>query len=249
VVANPLGGYVELIKRLDNTTQSFDVRWVDEAFQPLSDWHTALTTEPPHSKAELAFAVDRFGKALVLAQFSGHSRSPPSWRFAARWMGKDGPVGPVFEPVVPKTLYPNGDVGFHGWGELIALSEGGIAAYRHPAWSADLTLTPPAGWYAWYPSGEAQGTSAPAWMKERDHTLQPLQGGHGYAATSREPTTCAREVELIAPSGRVCFTLRLDGSEGCDAGDRLWPDGTLVVETQSPSCRLRWWPGVVQPAG
>jgi len=252
VVANPLGGYVELIKRLDNTTQSFDVRWVDESFQPLSDWHTAFTTEPPYTNPDVAFAVDRSGKALVLARFYPPSFGPPlpptSWRFAARWMEKDGPVGPLFEPVVPKALHPNGDVGFEGWGELIALSEGGIAAYRPPAWSADVTLTPPAGWYAWYPSGEARGASAPAWMKERDHLLQPLQGSHGYAAMRREPKTCAREVELIAPSGRVCFTLRLDGSDGCDAGDRLWPDGTLVVETQSPSCRLRWWPGVAQLA-
>lgn len=250
VVANPLGGYVELVTRFNDRGFFFDVRWVDEAFQPLSDWHTALTAETRPTNATLTLAVDRFGRALVLAQFhppmSGAS-DPGNWRFAARWMDKGGPMGPVFEPVVPKVLYPNGDVGFDDWGELIALPEGGIATYRH-AWNTDGTFTPPAGWYAWYPSGEARGASAPAWMKDRDHTLQPLQGGQGYAAIRREPTTCARELELLAPSGRVCFTLRLDGSEGCDADDKLWPDGTLVLQTHSAPCGLRWWPGVAQPA-
>ncbi|MGZ6126159.1 MAG: hypothetical protein ACXWLR_14420, partial [Myxococcales bacterium] len=57
----------------------------------------------------------------------------------------------------------------------------------------------------------------------------------------RDPTTCARTAEIIGSAGQVCATLALEGSSDCTAGDRIHPDGTLVLQT---SCSLVWWPGL-----
>lgn len=250
LLPNPLGGYIEVGGRLVDTTSIFEARWVDEARKPLTEWHTILTTQPPQTNTDFAFEVDRKGRLLMLARFYppsfGAPLPPSTWRFAARWVGMEGPLGPEFEPAIPKTLSGDGTWTFQDFGVLMPLTDGGIAAYRHPAWSADVTLSPPEGWYATYPSGEAQAKGAPAWMKGHDHSLQSLHSGRGYVAVRRAPKTCARTVELMAPSGRACFALRMEGSEGCEAGDKLWPDGTLVVEAPSPTCHLRWWPGLAQ---
>ena len=85
-----------------------------------------------------------------------------------------------------------------------------------------------------------------SWLQPYDGSLRILAGGKGYAATRRDPSTCARTVELIAPSGRTCFTLPLQGSELCGYWtDTIWPDGTFVLQH---ICEHRWWPGLARPA-
>lgn len=252
LILNPSGGYVESNgETFDAVGRVLQVRWRGEDLSP-SDPHVAFVQETPRTQSNQFLAVDRNGYALFLARFYPPSFAaplPPStWEFVARWMGPDGPRGPVFQPVVPKWIDTQAAEGwvFDRWGPMIPLTEGGLAAYQAPPSVAELQASPGPGWHTWYPEGESTPRPAPTWMAEHDHTLQALPEGAGYVAVRRDPATCARTVSLIAPSGRTCRTLALEAAEGCDAKESLWPDGTLVLQSNTPSCHVRWWPRVAR---
>jgi hypothetical protein len=226
------------------------VRWVDEAVQPLSDWQTVKTAEVGRNDRWEVW-VDRQGKALILS-FSypptiGPPPEPSLWKFTARWMGPSGPLSDAFEPVAPiyRPFSRGMPVLFAQWGDIVPLVDGGFAMFHILARPQDGGSISPAGWYALYPSGEARTAPTPAWLESYDGSLQLLSGGAGYAATMRDPNTCARAAEIIGPSGRLCFTLPLEGSEVCgSAGDTFSADGTFVLQHR---CEFRWWPGLARP--
>ena len=254
LIRNPLGGFVEARGTADNhvspPTIGEEVRWVNDALEPLGDWHGVFTwTVNPDPNIQLALVVDQQNRALMLSWAYPKSFGPPappsSWRFDARWMGRDGPLSDVFEPVAPKFVV-NGEVTwFAGWGTLLPLSGGGIAAFRDASGTPGGGMATPSGWYASYPSGESRIVAVSDWLRAYEGSIQKLAGGAGYAATRHDPSTCARTALLVAQSGRTCFTLPLQASDGCGFGDTIWPDGTLVLEER---CQLRWWPGLARPS-
>jgi hypothetical protein len=258
---NPRGGYVEVRTTSDGKqppampTKALDLRFVDDALAPLGGWHTVVTY---HQNIQFFVNVDQQGRALALAFMYPPSFGPPpppsEWKFSARWMGADGPIGEGFEPVTA-IFTPTSSSGFTlfaGWGSVLPLPEGGFAMFQYqvpPSYGGTIS---PTGWYALYPSGEARAGSAPSWLQLYDGSLRLLAGGIGYAAaTQQDPSTCARTVLLVAPSGRTCFTLALSDTETCTAfPDAIWPDGTLVLQNADgrTTCLIQWWPGLGRPA-
>ena len=109
----------------------------------------------------------------------------------------------------------------------------------------------PSGWYAYYPSGQSGPQAVPAWLSLYNGTLRLRADGMSYAGLQyNDPNSCARTVVLVAPSGRTCYRLELEGTGTCTARpDAIWPDGTLVVQDAAPpsNCQLQWWPGLAQP--
>src|SRR5207302_5085178 len=99
---------------------------------------------------------------------------------------------------------------------------------------------PTRGWYVRYDSGSGAATAPPAWLNDYG-ALKLLAGGGAYLGMRRDAADCTRTAEIVGPSGQLCATLRLEGSDGCRANDEIWPDGTLVVH-EADSCSLRWWP-------
>lgn len=163
-------------------------------------------------------------------------------------MSADGPLTEEFEPVT--TIFtpssPDGFVLFAGWGAVLSLPEGGFAMFQYQMRRNSGGTVSPTGWYALYPSGKLPGASVPGWLQQYDGSLQLLTGATGYVGIRRDPTTCARTVEVVGPSGQICFTLPVEGSALCDPWqDEIWPDGTLVLRN---ICEHRWWPGLARPA-
>jgi hypothetical protein len=255
---NPLGGYVEARTTSDGQqprTETLDVRFVNEALQPLGDWHSVVTY---HEEIYWDVEVDQQGRALVLAFMYppsfGQPAPPGSWTFAARWMGPSGALTDEFQPVAPifrPDPNSNGSTLFAGYGVALPLPEGGFVMFHGQVDASTYHGSiSPTGWYAHYASGQTGSDSAPAWLQLYSGYLRPLAGGLGYAEPWRDPGTCARTVTLVAPSGRACFTLAVDGTDACDnRSDEIWPDGTLVLQTGVPnnSCLIKWWPGLARP--
>jgi hypothetical protein len=262
VTPNPLGGYVEVRTHLTDAkqppeipTSTLELRFVDEALQPLGVWHTVVTY---HQQIDWWVKVDQQGRALVLAFMFPPSFGPPAppseWKFSARWVGASGPLSDEFQPMTP-IFKPNSSSGFPlfgGWGTILPLPEGGFAMFQYqvdPRYGGTIS---PTGWYAYYPSGQAGSQPAPRRLKGYDGSLRLLSGGVGYAAAvQQDPNTCARTMLLIAPSGRTCFTLAVEGTEVCKTGypDAVWPDGTLVLQNSDghTNCLMEWWPGLARP--
>jgi hypothetical protein len=256
LIRNPLGGYVEVRtiavwqSATDPDPKSISqLRWVDESLQPIGGWYTAYSvTGLRHNQYRRVF-VDQRGRALVLSFTyppSFGSVPPPSdWVFSARWMGPDGPLTAPFEPTAPTFTSSNGTIYFANWGTILPLRAGGFAMFHAPAPSWSGGTISPSGWYALYPSAEGPTVSVPSWLRQYDGSLQLLAGARGYAATYRDPNTCARTIMLIAPSGRTCFSAPVEGSDNCDLKDAISPDGTLVLQN---NCQMHWWPGLARPA-
>lgn len=185
--------------------------------------------------------VDVSGNALVLVDENKPMSMPCiDWSVLGFRVSESGSVSP-FAPATPTYRMPNcSNLAFAGFGSALALDDGGVAFYRQPIPGAALSLS---GWYARYPSSPGASATPPAWLRDHDGSLQRLAGGTAYLGTRRDPATCSRTAELVGPGGQVCATLALDGSAGCDAIDRITPDGTLVLR-ESASCSLRWWPGL-----
>jgi hypothetical protein len=251
---NPMGGFVESRGTINYhsspPTMSEEVRWVTDALQPLGDWHVVFTwTIDPDPNLQLAIVVDQQGRALMLSFAYPKSFGPPAppsaWKFEARWMGPGGPLGETFEPVAPQYIINGQIISFAGWGTLLPLPGGGIAAFH----DADGTLgggrASPSGWYVAYPGPAFQTAAPPGWLQTYDGSISMIGRGAAYAATQRGSNSCARTVLLVAPSGRTCFTLPLLESESCDWDDSIRPDGTLVMRAPH-GCELRWWPGLVR---
>jgi hypothetical protein len=259
VAPNPTRGYVlgayinatyedVWVKGLKPT---LSLRWVDDSLKPLGDWHPVISWDAGRHH-EWRLIVDEHGKALVLSfiypQTLGGNPPPSTWRFSARWMGAEGPLTDAFEPITPmfKPDSPDRSVLFGNFGDIKQLPHGGFALFEEQAPPGSGGIISPTGWYAAYPSGEARITSAPAWLQPYNGSLYMLADGKGYVATERDPNTCARTIRLIAPSGRTCFALPLEGSSLCQTWQDIpWPDGTLVLETFD---EVHWWPGLARPA-
>jgi hypothetical protein len=98
--------------------------------------------------------------------------------------------------------------------------------------------------YGEFRDSAAEGASqAPAWLQSYDGSLQLLAGGKAYVALQQDPNTCARTIQLIAPSGTTCFTLALEGSNLCGFTDAVWAEGSLVLQL---GCLIRWWPALAR---
>jgi hypothetical protein len=253
VTPNPLGGYVEARTTHDQSVgHTLWLRWVNETLHPMGDWHAVFTWQFWNQNHDWRVLVDRQGRALVLSFLYPPSLGAPpprsEWKFSARWMAASGPLGDAFEPIAPiYTPKSSADfVLFADWGSILPLSEGGFAIFHEQAGPNAGGTISPVGWYVLYPSGKARTEPAPSWLQPYDGPLQLLAGGGGYAAMRRDSNTCARTAELIALSGRLCFTLPLEVSNLCGQwNDTFWPDGTFVVQNV---CHFHWWPGLARPA-
>jgi hypothetical protein len=254
VVRNPLGGFVEeRTKDENNGTEDFksslQVRWLNDALEPIGNWQTVLTVNGLRQNHYRRVVVDQRGKALVLSFIYPPSFGPPAppsqWRFSARWMGPEGPISEPFEPISPAYTSADGaTVLFANWGAIVPLRDGGLAMFQPPAPAWTGGTISPVGWYAFYPSGQRPGRTIPDWVKLYDGSLQLLSDGSAYAAVRQSPDSCRRTLLLIAPSGRTCYSLRVEAEEQlCDWSDSISPEGTLVLQNL---CQLRWWPGVAR---
>jgi hypothetical protein len=257
---NPAGGFVAAAYINDDYISvwfkglkpTLVLRWLDDSLQPLGDWY-AVTSWFARTNHHWRLVVDQQGQAIVLSfiypQTLGGKPPPSTWEFSARWMGIDGPLTDAFQPMVPifKPEAPDRPVLFGTFGIIDPLLPyGGFALFEAQAPPGSGGTISPTGWYAAYRSGDSQIVSAPDWLQPYNGSLYPLAGGKGYLATRRDPGTCRRTVSLIAPSGRACFELPLEGSNLCETwADTPWPDGTLVLETLD---EVHWWPGLGRPA-
>lgn len=251
---NPLGGYVETRDVVTCHRQpvlvGLQIRWIDDALQPLGDWQTVMTWQSGYNNY-WSVLVDQQGKALVLwfvfPQGLGAPAPPSAWRFGARWISAERPLTEEFEPVI--TIYtPNsrdGFVLFAGWGSILRLPEGGFAMFQYQIRPNAGGTVSPTGWYALYPSAQPLTAQVPNWLREHDGALLRLAGATtGYVGVRRDPNTCARTLEVVGPSGQTCFTLAVEGSELCDPWqETVWPDGTLLLRN---ICDHRWWPGIAR---
>ena len=263
---NPLGGWVEVRETTNGQTPpdnvgTLDVRFVDATLGPIGDWSNVITRRGKGYNDDWAVGVDQQGRALVLDFIFPPSFGPPpppsDWTFMARWIGPSGPLSDAFTPIAP-VFQPSSTDGyplFAGWGIILPLPEGGFAMHQGQTPPSQGTISP-SGWYAYYPSGVPGYMSAPGWLTSYHNGLSLLPGGVGYAAIQYNsmPGSCARTVVLVAPSGRACFELQLAATDSCTIAyvDTIWPDGTLVIQGDSPTpgdiCRLDWWPGLARPA-
>jgi hypothetical protein len=259
---NFLGGYIQSALKTapedlssGELLASLQVRWVDNDLHPLDDWITALDglKEGAYNGDGSVF-VDPMGRALVLGMSAPKGFGPPpplsSFIVEARWLDSSGKLGPPFTPVLPAFYFSGHPITGASWGTLLPLPDGGFAAYEENISLFPGADTEPSGWYAFYPSGEPRVTRPPAWLEGYDGSIRLLHGGQAFGATRRDVATCARTVELVGASGKLCATLQLEGSDLCSKNDVIAPDGTLVLEKQD-GCDVRWWPGLLaltQPA-
>jgi len=244
---DPRGGYVERRFRYEccapadrgQVIRYFELRWVDADLTPRTDWFT-VTTWAYSYNVEPLVVVDLLGNALVLMWFDPPMSMPCEGSDTRGfWVSESGAVS-TFSPPTPTLPAPDCQApNFAGFGSALAFDDGGVALFRQPGSSASSSL---AGWYARYPSGAGPTMAQPAWLLDHDGSLQRLSNG-AYLGTRRDAASCSRTAEIVGPQGQVCATLVLDGSDGCDASDRLSADGTLVLRA-SHSCSLRWWPGL-----
>jgi len=250
ITPNPLGGYVEArTANISNCVATgrgaLELRWVDDGLQPTGDWQRVTEWR---GNNDWVLLVDRRGNALVLSFIfppgAGAPAPPSTWIFRARWIARNGPLTDEFKPLTPVFTPKSGPVLFATFGSPVPLAEGGFAMYESQASPDSGGTVSPAGWYALYPSGQATIMTAPEWLKPFDGSLRWLWRQEGYAAIQSDPITCARTVELISPSGRVCRTLQVEGSARCDVKDSIEPDGTLLLRN---NCDLHWWPGLAHP--
>jgi hypothetical protein len=161
-------------------------------------------------------------------------------------MGPNGPLGASFDPPAPifTPASPDQPALFADWGTAVALTDGGFAFFVEPAAPSRGGQISPSGWYARYPSGEPRTAPPPGFLQRYDGSLTALDNGAGYAAAVRNPGSCGRTALLIAPSGRICFSLPVDGSDLCDSKAAFFADGTFAVQR---GCELRFWPGLLRP--
>lgn len=253
---NPTGGYVELattngLTADGNTHPALWVRWVDDSFEAPGQWHPVMTW-PSDYNNQFDIFVDQQGQALVLSFVSpmtlGTPAPPAEWSFTARWMGRDGPITPTFEPLHPTFTSASsaGDAFFAGWGTLVPLPEGGFVAFQPEASPSSGGTTAPSGWYALYPSGEASVASPPTWLQSYDGSLQLLPNRAGFAAIQHGTDTCARTAVLIGASGRACFAVPLDETNLCDGWSQYFAPGGTLVLLNTETCEYRWWPNLVR---
>jgi hypothetical protein len=249
ITPNPLGGYVEArtanVCRGAAHSGALELRWVDDGLQPTGDWQRVTEWR---GNNDWVLLIDRRGNALVLSFIyppgAGAAAPPSTWTFRARWLARNGPLTDEFTPVAPVFTRSSGSPLFATFGRPVPLEEGGFAMYESQASPDSGGTVSPAGWYALYRSGQAAIMTAPEWLKPFDGSLRWLWRQEGYAAIQKDPTTCARTVELISRSGRVCSTLRVEGSARCDLQDSIEPDGTLLLRH---NCDLHWWPRLAHP--
>ena len=227
-----------------------ELRWLDDGLRPLSEWRRVVTWS--YGNHNWSLLVDQMGRALVLSFFYPPSFGPPAppseWKFSAQWMGPDGPIGPAFQPATP--IFTPDDSPrtqlFATFGSILTLPSGGFAAFAPQAGADGGGSVAPSGWYALYPSGEARVAPAPDWLATYDGSLQLLASGKAFTATTQDPVNCSRTVQLIALSGRLCSTLKLDNSAQCQWNDTVSPDGTIFLENRTNNCRHVWWPGLAR---
>jgi hypothetical protein len=242
---DPRGGYVQLHMWCSGCsanpatfTKTLALRWVDAELKPRTSWWPVTTWS--YGDFDTQVFVDALGNALVLVKKVYPMSMPCGGADTlAFWVTESGSVVP-FAPATPTYRSLDcSDPQFAGFGSAVTLDDGFAFHQRSDAWGA----TSPSGWYAHYPSGSGTNTASPPWLLDHDGSLQRLAGRSAYLGTRRDRATCARTAEIVGPAGQVCATLGLDGSAGCDAIDRVFPDGTLVLQ-DSHSCSLRWWPGL-----
>ena len=254
---NPQGGFVEARTAADFL--STEVRWLDDHLVATSPWHS-VKTWPPGNRTE-KLALDKLGRVLFLTfHFPSTFGAPPppsDWTFSAQWIGPEGLLGPEFLPPVPMYLSGRTPVWPAGWGELVALADGGLAAYHSPAASISAREQPgtglqagtsldvqPSGWYAVFrPPDSKLSNAVPAWMP-RYESLRLSADGRFYMAVQRDGANCQRTASIVSSVGDVCATVPLVDSASCSAKATFSGTGTLLLTEYGLSCGLRWWPAL-----
>jgi hypothetical protein len=105
-----------------------------------------------------------------------------------------------------------------------------------------------------YPARAGRSAPLPAWLAERaGATYRFTRGNAGYAVFRPGAGTsggdCARRIELVSPSGRLCGRAVLPAPEGaCTPGaiDQGW-DGSVVEQLAPGACAWRVWPRLLAP--
>lgn len=176
----------------------------------------------------LAGGVSRRGEALAVWQRS-------AWVDVA-WLGGDGSALAAAELVERSADLTGSDALRHEL-ELVPLLDGALALRADGAFRRV------------YPRLATVSAPLPGWLAGRAAwTLRFTRGNAGYALLpppGQAAADCAQEVELRAPSGRLCgrIWLRRPGAGACTTGavDQGW-DGTVAQQDAQGACSWRVWP-------
>ena len=138
-----------------------------------------------NSETSLQVGVDALGLALVL--WDGAAAGYGANTLAGRWLSRSGaPLTPVF-------LAASG----------LALS---APAHLRPLLGGGLALQLDGKWVRQFPSGQARGEAAPAWLAARPNTTLELLPGHrGYALlppAGAHQAPCEQAVAAPRPGGQ-----------------------------------------------
>jgi hypothetical protein len=180
-------------------------------------------------------AVSAAGDTLVLLNDSG--------RRTLGWITPDG----VELEIIPGEGTWHDDDRF----QADVLDPNGSYLVR-PLLDGSVVLQEDGAWTRWYGYHATSGQPAPDWLASRDGwSFRWTRGARGYAffqPADQIGSTCDQEIELVAPSGRLCAAVFLhSGSQACWKGivDQGW-DGTVVQSSSSCTgahctCSYRWW--------
>jgi hypothetical protein len=224
---DPTGGIVLFV---DDTLIAYDatgnVRW---------------STAVPIRGYLRALGVDRRGQTLILAD--GDARFGPG-TLEGFWVDHSGQAGaPFLAAQKPANKF---------WFELYPQVGSGLFLLVRDFASGKAV----ADWIAAFASLQPSSSPPPAWLASRPNTtLHMTHGGKGYAMLplSRESAEgCSSAIEVIAPSGESCTTVRFSGTSTACPGSETWVgyDGTVIQsvpgscdEVGHCSCNWKWWPG------
>jgi hypothetical protein len=123
--------------------------------------------------------------------------------------------------------------------ELVPLLDGGLAVRANGVFQSQ------------YPHLATATAPLPAWLAARAaQAFRITRGNLGYAVfpqAGEVAPSCDQVIELLAPSGRLCGRVTLQGAGStCTTGevDQGW-DGTVVQERAQAGCAWRFWPGLL----
>jgi hypothetical protein len=227
---DPSGGSVVLFRSVTvagNHWNALDAFRFDASGAPRWPEPVAVSSDPDASEPYfMAAGVSTTGAALLLFQDSAFLR--------ARWVEPSGArYADTADPEASDDVVGEGlrhDL------EVAPLLDGSLAIRSDGTWRRR------------YAPLASRSEPLPSWLGERaGWSYRFTRGNAGYAvleAAGRASPDCAQRIDLVAPSGRLCgrVTLRESGTD-CTTGalDQGW-DGTVVQQSGTNACTVRWWP-------
>lgn len=201
-------------------------------------WSTTVTL----SGYTRAIGVDRQGHTLILGD--GDARFGAG-TLEGIWVD---PSGHASEPFLaaqrPASIY---------WFELYPQVGSGLFLLARGMGSVNEQGQ----WIAAFAALQPSSSPAPAWLASRPNTsLHMVHGGKGYALLPLPHESldgCDSDIEVLAPSGESCATVRFSVPGTACARNEVWMgyDGTVLKslpaecdEVGHCSCRWKWWPGI-----